>query len=103
MHDLAFPMLPAPSGGSCSRWRVDFRRRRGLAGRLRSELREDRPQGADARRQRIAVVVDGTGQKGHEGGGFIVRKVKVLHGPDMGSRCPVAKAEDLAALSLLAL
>jgi len=32
-------------------------------------------------------------------GNFFVRKVKVLHGADMGSRSPVAKGEDLAALT----
>ena len=35
----------------------------GLADRLRSDLREDRLQGADARRQGVAVVGDGAGKK----------------------------------------
>jgi hypothetical protein len=49
---------------------------KGLAGRLRSEL----------------------GELFDQSGGFVVRKFKVLHSLDMGSRSPVANAADLAAL-----
>jgi hypothetical protein len=38
--------------------RVHLQGRQGLAHRLRSELREYAPQRADARRERVAVVLD---------------------------------------------
>src|SRR5271165_7399426 len=46
---------PAASGGS--RWCIDLPRRQGLAHRLRPELVEDRPQRADARRERVTIVL----------------------------------------------
>jgi hypothetical protein len=33
-----------------------FEGRRGLAGRFRSQLSQDRPQGRDARRERVTIV-----------------------------------------------
>jgi hypothetical protein len=36
----------------------DGRRRQGLANRLRAGLGEDRPRGADARRERVGVALD---------------------------------------------
>jgi len=39
-------------------WRVHRRRREGLADRLRSDLCENAPQRADARRERVAVALD---------------------------------------------
>jgi hypothetical protein len=49
---------PAPSGYDRSRWRVNLRRLAMHAARLRFELREDRPQGADTRRERVTVAVN---------------------------------------------
>jgi hypothetical protein len=47
-----------------------LRWRQSLADGLRPELRENVLQGADVRRQGIAVVGDGSGEKG---GGFFAR------------------------------
>jgi hypothetical protein len=60
-------------------------RRQGLAGGLGSELGEDCPQGSDARRERVGVIIDDIVKLLGESGGFVVGQVKV-HGPDMGSR-----------------
>jgi hypothetical protein len=79
---------------------MHLRRRQGLASRLGSELGENVLQRADTRRQGIAIVGDSAGQKGDERDGFVFGKVKVLHGLDMGSGCPIAKAADLATLPL---
>jgi hypothetical protein len=49
------PPSPIPAH---SRRRIDLQRRQGLAGRLRSELGKDAPQRADARGERVAVVLD---------------------------------------------
>ena len=55
--------------------------------RLGSELGEDRPQRADARRERVGVVLNDVVQFFDERGGLFVRQIKV-HYPDMGSRLP---------------
>ena len=64
---------------------------KGLADRFRPELGEDCLQGANPRRQGIAVAVDGLGQEGDEGGGFVVQKVQGSS-PRYGVAVPVAKA-----------
>jgi hypothetical protein len=89
--------------GRLLRWaRIPSRRRR-LAHRFWAQLVEDRLQGADTRRQRIAVVCDGAGQKGGERGGFVFGKVKVLHGLRYWFAVALAKVVDLAPCSSLLL
>ena len=51
----------------------DGGRRQGLAGGLRSELGEDAPQRADARRERVTVVFDDLVKLFGESDGFFVR------------------------------
>jgi hypothetical protein len=46
--------------------------RRRLADRLRSELGEDRPRRADARRERVAVILDDIVKLFDQSGGFFV-------------------------------
>jgi hypothetical protein len=70
MHDLVFPMLPAPSGGS--RGREHLRARSGLAGRFWSQLGEDRPQGLDASRERVTIISGDVGKLFDQGDGFFV-------------------------------
>jgi hypothetical protein len=50
----------------------DGRRRQGLAHRLRAEFVDDRPQRADAWRERVAVVLDDIVKLLGESGGFFV-------------------------------
>ena len=63
---------------SCSTFGADefqrehLPRRQGLANRLRFELAEDRPQRADARRERVGVVLNDVVQFFDERGGFFV-------------------------------
>jgi hypothetical protein len=58
----AWPATP-PSGCCRSRRRIDLRWwRQGLADRLGSEFSEDRPQGLDARRERVTIVSGGVGK-----------------------------------------
>jgi hypothetical protein len=47
-------------------------RRQGRAKRLRAELGEDRPQRADARRERVKVALDDSVKLLGESGGFFV-------------------------------
>jgi hypothetical protein len=56
---------------ACGR-RVNRRRRRGLAGRLGSEFHQDRPQGMDARRERVTIVSGDVGKLFDQSGGFFV-------------------------------
>src|SRR5260370_40696086 len=67
---LFLPAISAPLGCRGSRRRVHLRRRQGLANRLRPELWEDRPQRADARRERVAVIVNSPAQQGRERAGL---------------------------------
>jgi hypothetical protein len=53
---------PSPSGGRCSRRRVDLRCREWLARRLGSQLYQDRSQGLDARRQRVTIISGDVGK-----------------------------------------
>jgi len=46
---------------------------------------------------------NGTGQEGDERGGFVFGKVKVLHGPDMGSPSSSAKAAGVLSVASLCL
>jgi hypothetical protein len=68
-----------PSRSAGSRRRINLPRRQGLANRLRSELSEDRPQGADARRERAGVVLNDIVQLFDQSGGFFVVKVHERH------------------------
>jgi hypothetical protein len=72
---------PSSSGGCCPRRCVHLWLRQGLAQPFRPEFAKDRLQGANSRRQRVAIIGDGAR---HEGGGFVVRQIEVWHGPDMG-------------------
>jgi len=60
-------------------------RARALPDRLQPELREDRPQGTNARRQRIVIVGDGAGQEGRERVGLPVVESRCGIPNDMGS------------------
>jgi hypothetical protein len=62
----------AASGRCRSRRGVRLRRRQRLAHRLRSELGKDRPQHSDARRERIAIVLDDGVKLLGESGDFVV-------------------------------
>jgi hypothetical protein len=64
--------LTASPVSAFRRRRVDLRRRQGLAGRLRSKLGEYAPQSADARRERVAVVLDDVVKLLGESGGLFV-------------------------------
>jgi hypothetical protein len=61
-----------PSRPNGSRRGVHLRRRQGLADRLGSEFGEYAPQGADAWRERITVVLDDVVELLGESGGFFV-------------------------------
>ena len=64
--------------------------------RLQPELGEYASQRADARRERVAVVLGDIVKLLGKSGGFVIGQVKV-HDPDMGSRLPGSKgAEPLA-------
>jgi hypothetical protein len=52
---------------------------------LRPDLGQNTSQRADARRQWIAVVIDGVVKAVDQSGGFVLGWVKVLHDPDMGT------------------
>src|SRR5260370_36188863 len=85
---LTVPCLlspPSPSGRGCSRRRIHLWRRQGLTGRLRTELGEDRSQGADARRGRVVVVLNDLVKLLSKSGGFFVCLGKEDN-PHMGSR-----------------
>jgi hypothetical protein len=59
MRDRALPGALAASPVSAFAWRlVALQRRQGLAPGLRSEFREDRPQCADALRERVFVALN---------------------------------------------
>jgi hypothetical protein len=58
---LGFQLTP-PSGRRSSRRLVMLQRRQWLALWLRSDFREDRLQGLNARRQRITIAIYGVGQ-----------------------------------------
>jgi hypothetical protein len=60
-----------------------LRWRQGLADRLGPELRQDRPQRADARRERVLVAFNDVVKLAAESGGFFARQVNV-HDPDIG-------------------
>jgi hypothetical protein len=63
--------LAAPFGDG-SRRRINPRRRQGLAGRLGFEFGQDRPQGADARRELVFVALYDAVKLSDEGRGFVV-------------------------------
>jgi hypothetical protein len=87
---------PAPASSDEARRGIHPRRRQGLAGRFRPELGEYAPQGADAMREGVTVVLDNLVKLLGKSGGFFVCQVKV-HSPDMGSRLSGSKgAEPLA-------
>jgi hypothetical protein len=60
------------------------RHRERLADRLRPELGEDRPQRADARRERVAVILDYFVKLLGECGAFFAVRSRII-GPDLGS------------------
>ena len=80
---------------SLLRWRrIHLPRQQGLAYRFRSELGEARPQRADARRERVTVILDDVVKLLGERVGFFVGQLKVLHGPDTGpqsQRCYIVE------------
>jgi hypothetical protein len=86
---------PAPRP---ARRRIPLRRRQRLAGRLRSELRQDGPQSADARGERVTVVLDDAVQLLGESDALFVCQVKV-HDLDMGSRFTAAKLPERCKIS----
>jgi len=61
-----------------------LQRREGLARRLWADLGEDRLQGQNARRERIAGAVDCLAKQPRECGGFVVGQVEG-HDPQMRS------------------
>ena len=84
------PKLAARPFGA--RWSIHLRRRQGRPWWRRIQLVEDALQGADARRERVAIALDDIVKLLGKSGGFGVCQVKV-HGPDMGSGSAGAKAE----------
>jgi hypothetical protein len=69
---ISLPASSVPSAGRCSRRRIDLRWRRAFADRLRFQLGEDRPQGLDARRERVTIVAGDVGKLSGQSGGFFV-------------------------------
>jgi hypothetical protein len=86
-------LSPPPPSSPNARPHAGPQRRQRFGPRLRRiELGGDRSQGADTRGERVTIALDDLVKLSDERGLFRVGQVKV-HGLDLGSGLPVAKAE----------